>query len=233
MTLNRSISLSKAAWIAGFGYILMFGTAISEFAVMDKLVDMNNAESTFKNLVSNLPLFRYGIILYLINFLGDIIAAWALFILLKPVNEQMSFFTASLRIIFTIVSLATLMNLVTVVQLLQPHEYLNQFTPGQLQAQIMIAINSFRAGWSFYYVFFGLYLVLLGWLVFISKYIPRIIGACLIIAGVGWLIHSIQPYLFPNFKTDLGMITGVLELVFMVWLFLKGTKLKDINEDIG
>ena len=224
---NTKVTLGKAALIAAFGYILMFCTAIAEFTVIDKLVNMNSAESTVKNISENLSLFRHGLILYVVNFIGDIIAAWGLYILLKPVSNFFSMFAASLRIIFTILSLVSLMNLLTVLQLLQPHDYLKIFTAGQLQAQVMIALHSFREGWLFCYIFFGLYLILIGWLVFISKYIPKLIGVCLIIAGLGWLVDSVQPYLFPSIKTNIGMITGVLELVFMFWLFIKGSRLKE------
>jgi len=224
---DTTITLRKAALIAGFGYILMFGTAIAEFTVMNRLVDLNNGASTVKNITDNLTLFRHGIMLYVVNFVGDLLAAWGLYILLKPVSRFFSMFAASLRIIFTILSLVSLMNLLTVLQLLQPHDYLKIFTTGQLQAQVMIALRSFREGWLFCYIFFALYLILIGCLVFISNYIPKLIGVCLIIAGLGWLIDSIQPYLFPSVKTNIGMITGILELVFMFWLFIKGSRLKE------
>ncbi|MBI1781963.1 MAG: DUF4386 domain-containing protein [Sphingobacteriales bacterium] len=221
------MTLRKAAIFAGFGYILMFGTAIAEFTVMGKLVDMNNGDLTVKNISTNLPLFRHGIMFYTINFIGDIMAAWGIYILLKPVSNFFSLVAASLRLVFTILSLVVLMNLLTVLQLLQPHDYLNAFSTGQLQAQTMIALRAFIEGWLYCYIFFGLYLILIGYLVFISKYIPKLIGVCLIIAGLGWLTDSIQPYLFPSMKMSIGMTTGILELVFMFWLFIKGSKLKE------
>ncbi len=228
-SLKNELTLRKASLIAGFGYILMFGTPIAEFMVYHKLVDLRNAGLTVKNIQSNLVLFRYGIMLYLINFIGDIIAAWAIYFLLKPVSSFLSMFAAWMRIIYTILSLVALMNLLAVAQLLQPHDYLKAFSTEQLQAQVTTALYSFRDGWSFAYIFFGLYLILLGYLVFISKYIHKTIGICLIIAGMGWLTDNIQPYFFPNKDINIGMITGVGELVFMLWLFIKGSRLKEQN----
>ena len=224
---EEKITLRKAAWIAGFGYLLMFGAPVSEFLVFPRLVDLGNGETTINHIRANLSLFRYDILLYLVNFIGDLIAAWAIYILLKPVNDLLSMFTAWLRIVYTILSLFVLMNMLTVLQLLQPHDYLGAFTRGQLQAQVMIALHSFREGWSFCYLFFGIYLILLGYLVFISGYISRIIGICLIIAGLGWFADNIQPYLFPDWPIHIGMIAGLGELVFMLWLFIGGTRLKE------
>jgi hypothetical protein len=221
------LTLRQASLIAGFGYILMLGTPITEFLVWGKLVDFSNAQATTKNIADNLPFFRTGIMLYLVNFIGDIIAAWALYILLRPVSAMFSMLAAWLRIIYTILSVAALMNLLTILQLVRPEEYLNAIPAGQIQAEVMMALHAFRQGWSFCYSFFGLYLILLGWLVFISQYISRIVGACLIIAGVGWLTDSLQPYLFPGMKISIGMITGLGELVFMLWLFIKGSRLKE------
>ena len=160
-------------------------------------------------------------------------AAWGIYILLRPVSNFLSLVAASLRLIFTILSLVALMNLLTVLQLLQPHDYLKVFNTGQLQAQIMIALRAFREGWLYCYIFFGLYLILIGYLAFISNYIPKLIGICLIVAGLGWLIDSIQPYLFPEIKLNIGMTTGILELVFMFWLFIKGSRLKEQDLKTG
>ena len=44
------------------------------------LVDSSNAAKTVKTIAANAALVRFGIILYLINFIGDILAAWGIYI---------------------------------------------------------------------------------------------------------------------------------------------------------
>lgn len=227
--LNNELTLRKAALIAGFGYILMFGTPIAEFVVFNKIVDLHNGEATVKNIAAHLALFRYGILFYLVNFIGDIIAAWALYFLLKPVSPFLSMLAAWLRIIYTLLSLVALMNLLTVVQLLVSTDYSQTLNAGTLQFQVMMALHAFRDGWAFSFIFFGIYLVLIGYLAIISKFIHKIVGICLIIAGLGWLTDNIQPYFFPNKAINIGMLTGIGELVFMLWLFIKGSRLKEQN----
>lgn len=156
-------------------------------------------------------------------------AAWAIYILLKPVSVYLSLLTALMRIIYTIMSLVAVMNLLTVLQLSGIHTYLKVFTTDQLNGNVMIALHSFRDDWSFSYLFFGIYLILLGCLVFISKYISKIVGICLVIAGLGWLTDSLEPLLFPDSNISIGMITGFGELIFMLWLFIKGARLKELN----
>jgi hypothetical protein len=226
-TSSSNITLRKAALIAGIGYLLMIGSPIAEAMFYHGLVDLTNATKTVKNITANAALVHFGIILYLINFIGDILAAWGLYILFKPVNENLSLFTAWLRIIYAVMSLIAVMNLLTVLQLTSHYNYLQSFTNEQLQAQVMIALRSFRDDWSFSFSFFGIYLILLGYLAFVSKYVSKIVGICLVIAGAGWLTDSLQPFLFPSVNISVGMFTGFGELVFMFWLFIKGVRLKE------
>jgi hypothetical protein len=226
-TSTGNITLRKAALLAGIGYILMIGSPIAESMFYYKLVDLHNANETVKKIATNIILVRYGIMLYVINFIGDILAAWALYILLKPVNKNLSLLAAWLRIIYSVMSLVAVMNLLTVLQLTSHYNYLQAFTNEQLQAQIMIALRSFRDDWLFSFIFFGIYLILLGYLAVISKYVSKIVGVCLMIAGAGWLADSLQPFLFPDANGSIGMFTGFGELIFMFWLFIKGVRLKE------
>jgi hypothetical protein len=223
------MTLRKAALIAGIGYILMIGSPVAESMFYHGLVDLRDATGTVKNITDHAALVHYSIILYLINFMGDILAAWGLYILFKPANENLSLLSAWLRIIYSVMGLVAVMNLLTVLQLTSRYNYLRAFTNDQLQAQVMIALRSFRDDWLFSFTFFGIYLILLGYLAFISKYVSKIVGIFLMIAGAGWLTDSLQPLLFPNVSLSIGMITGFGELIFMFWLFIKGVRLKEPN----
>jgi hypothetical protein len=66
----------------------------AEFLVYGKLVDPGNAAVIFKNITDHETLFISGILSYLFNFICDIVVAWALYGLLKPVNESLSLLAA-------------------------------------------------------------------------------------------------------------------------------------------
>jgi hypothetical protein len=152
-----------------------------------------------------------------------------LYILLYPVNKRLSLLTAWFRLVYTIISLAALLNLVTILGLIHPANNPALFKPDQLYSQIGLLLGAFRNGWSFAYIFFGIHLLLLGYLAFKSKYIPKIIGILLIIAGAGWLFDNIRPYLFPglNLNFTIIMFMGLGELVFLFWLLIWGSRLKE------
>ena len=80
-------------------------------------------------------------------------------------------------------------------------------------------------------MFFGIYLCLLGYLVFRSEYIPKIIGVFLVVAGLGYLIDDLKYFFYPNFDTGFLWFTFFGELIFMVWLLVKGVNVqKEIRE---
>lgn len=220
------ISTGRFALIAGIAMVFMGTTPYAEFFVYHKLVLSGSAEVTIKNILANKYLFISGILGYLVNFIADVVAAWAFYGLLKPVNEMFSLLTAWFRLVYTVISLSALLNLLTVLRLVNSSENLTIFDADQLQYQVMFSLHAFRDGWSFAYYFFGIHLILLGYLIFKSAYIPRIIGVLIIADGLGWIISTIQPVLLPHVNLDFIAITYFGELVLLIWLLIKGPKIQ-------
>jgi Domain of unknown function (DUF4386) len=206
---------------------LLMPVAYAEFAIYPKLVIPGNIEQTAQNIVVHGRLFVAAILCYLITLMLDVVIAWALYILLAPVNRSVSLLTAWFRLMYTAIALVGLLNLVTVFRLLNTPDYLTAFGSGPLHAQVQLLLNSFRYEWSMSLVIFGIHLGLLGYLIYRSGYIPRIIGILLAINGLGWLIDSLRPYLYPNTHLGFISITWFGELIFMLWLLVRGWKIRE------
>lgn len=222
---QEGLTLRQAALIAGFAYLLS-PVSTAEFSIWPKLVIPGNIEQTVQNVVAHRGLFLAAIFCYLITFIEDVVIAWALYVLLAPVNRSLSLLTAWFRLVYTAIVLVGWLNLVTVYRLLTTADYLTLFGSGPLHAQVKLLLDSFRYDWSMSLVLFGVHLVLLGWLIYRSGYIPRIIGILLIIDGLGWEIDSLQPYLYPNAHLRFLFITFLGELLFMLWLLIRGWKIQ-------
>jgi len=227
---TNKTSLRTAALIAGLALLIMVIEApFAELFVFPRLIVPENAAETAKNILANQALFRAALVGYLITFICDLVAAWALYVLLKPVNENLSLLTAWCRLVYTVIAVVAFLNLVTVIRLLNASNSLTGFDSVQFPAQLMSLLEAFRSSWYFGLLFFGLHLGLLGYLVLRSSYIPGILGGLLIIAGLGYLTNAIKPVLFPNIDTDFAQFTFYGELVFMLWLLIKGSRLKEID----
>jgi Domain of unknown function (DUF4386) len=118
MTNREGLTLRQAALLAGFGYLLTTPVFFIEFFLYPKLVIRGQIEQTVANIGSHHSLFLAAVFGYLINFIGDIIAALALYILLAPVNRAVSLLAAWLRLIYTTIALVGLFNLVTVYRMI-------------------------------------------------------------------------------------------------------------------
>jgi hypothetical protein len=77
-------------------------------------------------------------------------------------------------------------------------------------------------------IFWGLWLIPFGKLVYKSGFIPRIFGVLLIIGGIGYIVESAAFMLFPIYHSFILQYIGVSyaigELSIMLWLLIKGVK---------
>ena len=224
---NDQISLRSAAVIAGLAiFIMVLCAPFAELYVMPKLFVPGNMGETVKNITDYKTLFVWAIVAYLITFICDLLAAWALFILLKPVNRHLSLLTAWFRLVYAIIAIVSLLHLVDTVRLVNNPNYLALLKPGELNAQVMLWFSSFKYEFHFGILFFGIHLGMLGYLVLISGYIPRLVGLLLIVSGLGYFVTALQPLLFPDVNIDFAKYTFYGELVFMLWLLIRGWKIK-------
>lgn len=223
---NEGLALRQAALVTGLGYLLM-PVAYAEFLIWPKLVIPGNIEQTVRNIAAHEGLFVAAILCYFISFLDDVVIAWALYVLLAPVNKSFSLLTAWFRLVSAVIGLFSCLNLVAVYRLLNSPDYLTVFGSGPLRAQVKLLLSSFRYDWSMGLVIFGIHLVLLGYLIYRSGYIPWILGILLVVNGLGWVIDSLKPYLYPNAHLGFIFITFFGELVFMLWLLIRGWKIQE------
>lgn len=184
MAQREGLTLRQAALIAGFGYLLN-PVSFAEFSLYPKLVIPGHIDQTVANILSHQGLFLAVIFCYLINFIGDVVIAWALYYLLVPVNRAVSLLAAWFRLIYTAVALVGTFNLAIVYRMLTTREYLTVFGAGQLNAEVDLLLHWFRYNWSLSLVIFGIHLLLVGGLIYRSGYIPKVLGILLVINGLG------------------------------------------------
>jgi hypothetical protein len=134
---GHGITLRQAALIAGFGLLVMAATSpFAEFYVFPRLIIRDDVEQTARNILAHQGLYVAGVLAYLINFVGDVVVAWALYVLLRPVNAAVSLLTAWFRLVYTVIAVVALLNLVNALRLLNTPDYLTAFGPAPLHAQM-------------------------------------------------------------------------------------------------
>jgi hypothetical protein len=153
------------------------------------------------------------------------LAAWALYVLLKPVNTDLALLFVLLNLGGVAVYSINLLNQFAALLLLSGADYLKVLQADQLQALAMFFLTLHHNGYWIAQIFFGAWLFPLGYLVFKSGFLPRIFGIVMMIHCVGWLMTFLQFFLFPGFEVityltyPLGFIS---EFGLTLWLLIKG-----------
>ena len=231
---EKMISQRTAALTAGFSLLVMFFAAMfANFAVVEGMLIPNDGAATLNNVLANLPLFRFGVIAFLVVLVCDVLAAWGLYILFAPANKYLSVLAGWLRLVYATTFAAALFSLVYILRLLSDAALMGMFEASQLQSQVMLYFSNFDAAWTFSLVFFGVHLFVLGYLVIRSGYSPKWIGALLIFAGLSYIVDSFAQFLMPNYADYatvfliLVAVPGIIgELSLCFWLLFKGGKVK-------
>lgn len=226
------LSLNKTARVAGFGLLIMaFLGIFANFFVFTDLIIPGDAAATANNIIASEGLFRVGIISFIIVLLCDVVVAWALYVVLKPVNKSLSLLAAWFRLVYSAIHGIALLNLIIALQLLSGHDYLNVFETDQLHGLALLFLSGHKYGFLIGLVFFGFHLLVLGYLVFKSGYFPRILGILLVAASLGYLIDSFANFLLPNYtnyETIFLLIAAVPSVIgevsLCLWLLVKGVK---------
>lgn len=220
-------SIKKTARIAGLLYLAL--AVLSAFGLVyvpSMLIVPGDAAATANNIVTSESLFRLGFMSNLIAFTVNVFVALLLYKLLKPVNKSM----ASLMVILILIGLAIGMlnelNQFAALLLLGGADHLTAFTADQLQALASLFLDIYEHGFSIAHIFWGLWLFPLGYLVFKSGFLPKVIGVLLIIAGLGYLVDFTLFFLFPDITVTVSEFTFVGEVLLILWLLIKGVNVE-------
>jgi Domain of unknown function (DUF4386) len=211
------------ARIAGLFYLLTTLTRMFvEIFVRNRLVVSDDAAATATNILAHEPLWRWGFAADIIAF-ASYVALTALFYeLFKPVNRSVSLVAAFSSLVACAVQAVSSLFHLAPLALLGGTPHLRVFNVEQLQALALVFLRLRAAAYhNIGLVFFGLYLLLVGYLIFRSTFLPRILGVLMVLAGLSYvlflyppLLRSLQPYIL--------IFPGIGQISLTVWLLVVG-----------
>jgi hypothetical protein len=108
-------------------------------------------------------------------------------------------------------------------------QYLSVFKVEQLRALALMFLELNTQAGNICVVFFGVYCLLIGYLIFRSAFLPRILGVLMALAGLGWLTFLSPP--LANRLSPYNLVLGFLaELALMLWLLARGVNVQRWKE---
>jgi Domain of unknown function (DUF4386) len=213
---------------AGLLYVLM--SIVGFFAmgyVPGKIIVYGDAAATANNIAAHETLFRLGIVGELVGQAGFIFVALALYDLFKGVNRR----HASLMVVLIVVSIPIAflneLNSFAALVLVRGANFLSVFDKPQRQTMAMLFLSLHGRGFVICEMFWGLWLFPLALLIYKSRFMPRFLGVWLALAGFAWVILSLTGTLLPEYQDTVNSYLQpaiIGEIVFMLWLLIKGAK---------
>lgn len=222
-------SLRKTARIAGLWYLSLIIIGIYGLLYVSShiIVEGNNAATT-NNILSHEFLFRTGVFSQLTGNFLFVFLVLALYRLLKQVNERQAKLMVTL--VFLQVPISFVLEIFNFTSLMVlKGEAMKTLGPAEKQDFAMLFINIPNYGLDILEVFWGIWLIPFGQLVYKSGFIPRIIGVLLIIGGVVYMADSFIFLLFPGYVTAVSKyvaIASIGEIAITLWLLIKGVSVR-------
>ena len=219
---------NEVARIAG-GFYLAF---ILASVLADALghIGLGDTPQVYRTISTDPGSFRLGLVVALLSAFLFLMAAWSLYVLLRPVNEDLALLFLVLNAVGVAIQCASMFPLISA--LLQGDEAsrMQAYSAAQLEGLAYLSINVYRTGFVTAQLFFGMWLFPLGYLVYRSGYVPRLLGVLLLLDGIGVLIWFVQGLVLPTHHAIIypGLaVSFIAEVGLASWLLVKGVKVAD------
>ncbi len=225
MTAEAHASINNTARLAGGLHLSLVPFGVFSFVYVPSVfVVRGDAAATCRNIIASEWLFRSGTISHLISQIIVIFLALALYRILKPVNKDHAVVMVVLALLGIPISFLTEVNHLAVLRLLSGMGD-GVFTSTQVHAQAMLFLEMHRSGVLLAQVFWGLWLLLLGSLVFRSGFLPKLLGISVLIGAAGYLVDS-GAHLVTSGAATLSQFTFIGELLLPLWLLTRGVSVE-------
>jgi hypothetical protein len=211
--------------IAALFYLMSILTGGAAAFVRWRLVVPGDAMATATNILAHEPLFRMLLAADLISASCYVAVTLLFYEMFKLVNKGLSLLTAFFSLMScAIVAFACLFHIAVLV-VLRGAQYLNILDMQPVLALALTCLKLRAQAYSVSLVFLGFSCLLTGYLILRSTFLPRLVGALIAFAGLGWLTVLSPPlakYLWPYIAAP-GLIGGG---TLTLWLLVIGVNVQ-------
>ena len=230
MSVNGKGSMNRTARIAGLLYLVVIATGIFNLGyVSSQLSAHGDPAGTMLRITQSEWLFRLGILADLLCHAAFLLLPLALYRLLAPTGRTAALLMVVFAVIQVPIAYANATHRLDVLWLLGgPHP--RAFTTDQLHAQVMLALAAYRHGLLVLEVFWGLWLLPLGYLIFRCGFLPRVLGVLLMLGCLGYLADFLGTLLLPSYPAStvadyITLPASLGEIGTCLWLLVMGARL--------
>ena len=227
-----AVRAQKYARIAGALYVVsLVAGGFGESYVPQRLLMANDVAATAHNLAASVGLFRVSFAAYLLEAACDLMLTVLLYVLLRPVSRTLSLSAACFGLFATATFAAGEILYFSAALPVVDADVAKVIPPDTQAAITYLFLTIYGYVFSIFAGFYGVAAILRGYLIFRSSYLPRALGAILIVGGLSFVAENLFVVLVPRYHPPYLIMPMLLAMVCMaLWLLLKGVAANRWNE---
>jgi len=211
--------------LARVGGLLYLAVAVaggfSEYVRTSNTVP-GDAAATAANVANHAALFQVAFAADLFDLPMFLAVGILMYVIFRPVNAPIAMAMLVLNAVSVPIQALNMLNHAGALLVATQPAFAAVSSP----ALVLLLLDLHRVGYLVAQIFFGLYMLPLGYLVYRSGYLPRALGAILIAGSAGYVAGVGVSFASAGFDsgiaTYLGLAGGVAELSFLLWLLVRG-----------
>lgn len=223
-------ALQRSGRLAGALYLVVVLTGIFTLAYVSSRIPLSgDPAATLDTIRAAEPLFRMGIAAFLVMQVSFLLLPLALFPLLRPAGPAAAVAMVALVAVSVPVALVSLTARLDLLSLVTDARYAAAMTADHMHADALLAVNRYYSGLTITRLFWGAWLLPLGYLVLKSGLLPRVLGGLLVLGGLGYIVDVFGELLVRGYADSLlpTVVTrpaALGEIGTCLWLLIAGVR---------
>ena len=224
---SYSTQKSNVARLAGVLYAITVAAGIfSLIYVPSQVSGHGDAVVTASKIVASESLFRLGIVVGTFGYVVFLVLPLVLYLLLSSVNRSVAILMVALAVACVPIDLVAIANQLDILSLLDGAKQHEAYTPDQIPARVTSFLDAYRNRILISEVFWGLWLLPFGYLVFRSGFLPKVLGLVLMLGCLGYMVTFVVQIMFPSVDLPgwVSLPAALGEIGIALWLLIVGVR---------
>lgn len=220
-------SPTTLARLAGLLYLVLVITGVfAHFVVRDRVYEPDNATTTLENIVADATLFRFALVADIVMATVFVALGVVFYLLLNHAGRQ----TATALVVFVCVGAGMILLNLTfhyAALLVATGEAYGSPAGAGNAPLVLLLMDMHHYGYALAGIFFGLWLLPLGYLARRSGYFPPLLGTLLIVAGGAWIVDTLVQFIAPDLSEAVHFVLTLptfAEFALLLYLLIRGVR---------
>ena len=224
-------SPKKIARIAGALYLIVVLSGLIHLMYVPSVINSTDPIQTLANITSNQQLFRLGILAGIVCYAAFLFLPIVLYRLLSPINKTHAVAMVTLALVSVPLSFVNMLHKFAVLTLINAQPALSA---DQIQTQVTLQLEYYGNGIQLTSIFWGLWLLPFGYLVFRSGFLPKVLGIFLMMGCFGYTVNFVGGFLSTSYSETiipsiLSIPSALGEIGICLWLLIVGVRNVNVN----